>query len=66
VAFFRCSAVGAGVVMMLPGLCALLLVAVTPSGSKPDPATRSAVLIALAVGFAGMLLIAWPLRRPSR
>jgi hypothetical protein len=52
--------------MMLPGLCALLLVAVTPSGSKPDPATRSAVLIALAVGFAGMLLIAWPLRRPSR
>jgi hypothetical protein len=59
-------AVPVGALMMFPGICAILLVAVTPRGSKADGATAAAVLIAPTLGLVGVALIEWAVRRPWR
>ena len=46
-----------GVVLLLPGLCALLFGANSLLESHPDPTIMSLVLLGLLVGFVGIMLI---------
>lgn len=46
-----------GIILLLPGLCAILFGVGSLSNSSPDPALLFLVLLGLLVGFAGVMLI---------
>lgn len=46
-----------GLILLLPGLCAILFGVGTLTSSRPDPGILSLVLLGLLVGFAGVMLI---------
>jgi hypothetical protein len=46
-----------GLILLLPGLCAILFGVGAISSSSPDPALLFLVLLGLLVGFAGVMLI---------
>jgi hypothetical protein len=60
---FQMLAVLVGALMLLPGICAILVLGINPQGFKDDPAAGPGLLIALALGVAGVVLIAWIFRR---
>jgi hypothetical protein len=53
-----------GVVLLLPGLCALLFGADALLESHPEPIIMSLVLLGLLVGLGGIMLIRAAVRRP--
>jgi hypothetical protein len=57
-------AVLAGLVMLLPGICGLILAGLDPHELMVDPNTLLAVLGLIAVGFGGVALIWFAVRRP--
>jgi hypothetical protein len=54
----------AGLIMLLPGLCAIIFGAGSLTGSSIDPTVMTLVLIGLVVGFLGILLIWAAVRGP--
>jgi hypothetical protein len=46
-----------GLILLLPGLCALLFGFGGLTGSRPDPSVFFLILLGLAVCFAGVMLI---------
>jgi hypothetical protein len=52
--------------MLLPGLCAVLIVGLGPEHALNDPTTASALLGFFAIATSGIALIWWALRRPSQ
>ena len=58
-------AAAVGALMLLPGICAFLLAVTFPDGFKNDPTAKTALLIALALGFAGLVLLSWVFGRRS-
>jgi hypothetical protein len=55
-----------GVVMLLPGLCALIFGIGSLTNSSLDPGLMSLVLFGLLVGFGGIMLIRAAIRGPQR
>ncbi len=53
-----------GVILLLPGVCAIIFGAAAVSERSFDPALAAWVLIGLAVGFAGIMLIREAIRGP--
>jgi hypothetical protein len=53
----------AGVIMLLPGLCAVILVGLDPHEVLVDPTWALWILAMLAVGAGGGALIWWAFRR---
>jgi drug/metabolite transporter (DMT)-like permease len=53
----------AGAIMLLPGLCALILVGLDPHEMTVDATWALWMLIMLAIGAAGIALIWWAFRR---
>jgi hypothetical protein len=58
--------IGAGIVLLLPGICAIILAGLDPHEMMVDPSFMLALLGMLAIGAGGVALIRWALRRPSR
>jgi hypothetical protein len=58
--------IGLGILMLLPGLCAVLIVGLGPAHALNDPTTASALLGFFAIATSGIALIWWALRRPPR
>jgi hypothetical protein len=58
--------IGIGILMLLPGLCAVLIVGFDPAHAFNDPTTVSALLGFFAISAGGIALIWWAVRRPSR
>jgi hypothetical protein len=54
----------AGLIMLLPGLCAIIFGVGSLTGSSIDPTVMTLVLIGLVVGFLGILLIWAAVRGP--
>ena len=55
-----------GVIMLLPGLCALLFGAMSFSESHFDTGFMPLIVIGLLIGFAGVMLIRAAIRGPQR
>ncbi|QPF85035.1 hypothetical protein IC762_01465 [Bradyrhizobium genosp. L] len=55
-----------GLILLLPGLCAILFGVGTLSESRPDPTILFLVLLGLLVGFAGVMLIYAAIKGPTR
>jgi drug/metabolite transporter (DMT)-like permease len=55
----------AGILLLLPGLCAVIFV-VSFSSPHPDPVSGLLVILGLAVGAVGVFLISRAFRNPSR
>ena len=55
-----------GIVLLLPGLCALIFGGLSLGDSHVDSTVISLVLVGLLVGVAGILLIRAAIRGPSR
>jgi drug/metabolite transporter (DMT)-like permease len=55
-----------GIVMLLPGICAIILAGLDPHEMMVDPNVMLALLGMLAIGAGGVALIWWAVRRPSR
>lgn len=53
-----------GLVMLLPGICALIIIGADPKEVLRDSTTLSAMLSFLAIGVGGVVLIWWAVRRP--
>jgi hypothetical protein len=53
-----------GIILLLPGLCAILFGVGSFTSSSPDPTILSLVLLGLLVGFAGVMLIWNAIRGP--
>jgi len=53
-----------GIILLLPGLCAIIFGVASWSSSHPDPMVTLLVLIGLAVGAGGVLLIRSAIRGP--
>jgi hypothetical protein len=58
--------IGLAILMLLPGLCAVLIVGFDPAHAFNDPTTVSALFGFFAISAGGIALIWWALRRPSR
>ncbi len=56
--------IGFGILLLLPGLCALMVVGFDPKDAFGDPTTVSAVVGFLAISGGGIALIWWAVRRP--
>jgi hypothetical protein len=56
--------IGAGIVLLLPGVCAVLLIGLDPRRALSDPSTLSACLGFFAIAAGGVALIWVALRRP--
>jgi hypothetical protein len=54
----------AGIIMLLPGLCALIFGAGALFSSHPDSGFAPFVLVGLLVGFGGVMLIRAAIRGP--
>jgi hypothetical protein len=55
-----------GIILLLPGLCAILFGVGTLTNSSPEPAILFLILLGLAVGFAGVMLIRAAIKGPGR
>jgi hypothetical protein len=55
--------IGIGILMLLPGLCAVLIVGFDPAHAFNDPTTVSALLGFFAISAGGIALIWVALRR---
>ncbi|HEY4922479.1 MAG TPA: hypothetical protein VII40_20430 [Xanthobacteraceae bacterium] len=55
--------IGVGILMLLPGLCAVLIVGLGPRGALNDPTTASALVGFFAIAGGGIALIWWAARR---
>ena len=53
-----------GIVLLLPGICGVIIVALDPHELMVDPNTLLAVLGLIAVGIGGIVLIWFAARRP--
>jgi hypothetical protein len=53
-----------GIILLLPGLCAIIFGVASLGSSHPDPMITQLVLIGLAVGAGGVLLIRSAIRGP--
>jgi len=53
-----------GIVLLLPGLCAIILAGLDPHEMMVDPGWLLGILGMLAIGAGGVALIWWALRRP--
>ena len=53
-----------GILMLLPGLCAVLIVGFDPVHAFNDPTTASALIGFFAITAGGIALIWWAVRRP--
>ena len=56
--------IGAGIVLLLPGLCAVLIIGFDPRHALTDPTTLSACLGFFAIAAGGVALIWAAVRRP--
>jgi hypothetical protein len=54
----------AGIIMLLPGLCALIFGGISLTQAHIDPMITSLVAIGLLVGFCGIMLI-WAAMKDS-
>ena len=59
-------AIFAGIVLLLPGLCAILLAGLDPHEMLVDPGWLLLIVGMLAIGAGGVALIWWAVRRPPR
>ena len=57
--------IGVGILMLLPGLCAVLILGFDPVHALNDPTTVSALIGFFAITAGGIALIWWTVRRPS-
>lgn len=55
-----------GLILLLPGLCAILFGVGTLIESRPDPAILSLALLGLLIGAGGVILIYAAIRGPRR
>jgi len=55
-----------GIVLLLPGVCAIIFGVASVGSSSPDPTVTLLVLLGLAVGAGGILLIRAAIRGPQR
>ena len=56
--------IGIGILMLLPGLCAVLIVGFDPVHALNDPTTVSALIGFFGITAGGVALIWWAARRP--
>jgi hypothetical protein len=56
--------IGVGILMLLPGLCAVLIVGFDPKDAFHDRGNVSALLGFFAISAGGIALIWWVVRRP--
>jgi hypothetical protein len=56
----------AGIILLLPGLCALIFGIGSLTTGYPDSSIMPLVVVGLMVGAAGVLLIRWAIRNPRR
>jgi len=54
-----------GIVLLLPGLCAIILAGFDPHEMLVDPSWLLGILGMLAVGAGGVALIRWAVRRST-
>jgi drug/metabolite transporter (DMT)-like permease len=57
-------AIVAGLVMLLPGLCALILAGMDPKEMARDASWALLLVTLIAIGAGGVALIWWAIRRP--
>ncbi len=57
--------IGFGILLLLPGLCALMIVGFDPKDAFGNATTVAACLSFLAVSGGGIVLIWWAIRRPG-
>jgi len=55
-----------GVVMLLPGLCAIILAGLDPNEIFKDPMWALAILALLTIGAGGVALVWWAIKRMGR
>ncbi len=55
-----------GIVLLLPGICAIILAGLDPHELTVDPYMLMAILGMLAIGAGGVALIWWAVKRPAR
>ena len=53
----------AGIVLLLPGLCAIILIGLDPHEMMVDPSVLFAMVAMLAISGGGIALIWWALTR---
>jgi hypothetical protein len=53
-----------GIILLLPGLCAIIFGVATLTSSHADPVVMFLVMLGLLVGFAGIMLIRSAIRGP--
>jgi hypothetical protein len=58
--------IGVGILLLLPGLCAVLIVGFDPKDAFHDLGNVSALFGFFAISAGGIALIWWAVRRPSR
>jgi hypothetical protein len=58
--------IGLGIILLLPGVCALVFVSSDPKGMLTDSTGLSLVIACMAVAAGGAALIWLAVRRPSR
>jgi hypothetical protein len=56
-------AIVVGIVLLLPGLCAIILIGAGPHVARED---LQFLLLTLAIGAGGIALIWWAVRRPRQ
>jgi hypothetical protein len=59
----RALAIVAGLVMLVPGLCALILAGIDPTEMGRDVNWALSLLTLMAIGAGGVALIWWAVRR---
>jgi hypothetical protein len=59
-------AVVVGLLMLLPGICAIIITGLDPKEVLRDPTALFAMLAFLLIGVGGILLIRWAIKRPSQ
>ena len=57
------AAILVGVILLLPGICGVIIAGLDPHELMVDPNMLLAVMGLIAVGFAGIALIWWAVRR---
>jgi hypothetical protein len=55
----------AGIILLLPGICALAIIAPDPKEALNNPTSVMALLSFLLIAAGGVALIWWAIRRPS-
>lgn len=55
-----------GIILLLPGVCAIIFGVDSMGSSHPDPTVMSLVLLGLAVGAGELMLIRAAIRGPQR